>query len=441
MAKVVVIGGGLGGLPTAYELRQMLPKEHRVTLISDRPKFTFIPGLIRVALNLNPLEDIQLDLAELSQRHGIEWIPGKVTALDPEAKRITVEENQTVDYDCVAIATGASFAFDAIPGLGPHNGYTHSVCTPDHATEARSAWLKFLADPGPLVVGAMAGVSCFGPAYEFLLMAEWELRRRGLRDKVSITFITPEPYAGHLGLDGLSNSRELTEELLQQRGIELLTGATITAVDSQAIALADGSKIPFKYAMILPAFRGVKFIQKVPGLGNEKGFIPLLTSCEHAKFSSIYALGVSVALQQTKEFSPLGLPKTGQMTEAMGLAVAHNIAVNLGAIQDCLKTPTLEAICLAEFGDTGIVYVAAPVLPDPVTGKRRYSYAVRGSWVNWVKAAFEKYFLLKMKLGWGIPWFEVLGLRILFGLTLLKNCPMVKENLPVTNGIKTPAQL
>ncbi|MFW6357719.1 MAG: NAD(P)/FAD-dependent oxidoreductase, partial [Chroococcales cyanobacterium] len=256
MANIVVIGAGLGGLPTAYELRHLLPREHTVTLISDRPQFTFIPGLIQVALNLNPLEHIQLDLAQLTQRHGIEWIPGKVTHLNPQAKQISVGDNRTIDYDYLAIATGASFAFEAVPGLGPHGGYTHSVCTPSHALEAREAWLKFLNNPGPLVVGAMAGVSCFGPAYEFLLMAEWELRQRGLRDQVSITYVTPEPYAGHLGLDGLSNSRELTETLLKERGVHLVTNVEITAVNSEAIALNNGTQLPFEYAMILPAFEG-----------------------------------------------------------------------------------------------------------------------------------------------------------------------------------------
>ncbi|MGB5633372.1 MAG: FAD-dependent oxidoreductase [Waterburya sp.] len=141
MANVVVIGGGLGGLPTAYELRHYLPKEHTVTLISDKPQFTFIPGLIRVALNLNPLEHIQLDLKRLTRRQGIEWIAGKVTALNPQTKKITVEENQIIDYDYLAIATGASLAFEEIPGLGPHDGYTQSVCTPDHALHARDATL------------------------------------------------------------------------------------------------------------------------------------------------------------------------------------------------------------------------------------------------------------------------------------------------------------
>lgn len=425
MKKVVVIGAGLGGLPTAYELRNLLPKE-QIILISDRPKFTFIPGLVPVALALKPVEEIQLDLTELTKHHGIDLILGKVINISPESKNITIQEigelntQKIINYDCVAIATGASFDFETVPGLGPHQGYTHSVCTPDHAVQAGEAWLKFLANPGPLVVGAMAGASCFGPAYEFLLMAEWELRRRGLRDRVLITYITPEPYAGHLGLDGLSNSRELTEKLLQKRGIKVLTNAQITSVDSQAIALADGSKIPFEYAMILPSFLGVKFIQDVPDLGNDKGFIPVLPTYEHPKFSSVYALGVTVEIKPPKpDFTALGVPKSGQMTEGMGLAVAHNIAIKLGR-NDYLKTATLEVICFAEFGDTGIVYVAAPVLPDPETGRRRYSYAMQGQWVNWVKAAFEKYFLLKMKLGWGVPWFESLGLRILFGLSLLK---------------------
>lgn len=429
MANVVVIGGGLGGLPTAYELRHYLPKEHTVTLISDQPQFTFIPGLIRVALNLNPLEHIQLDLSQLTQRYGIEWVSGKVTALNPNTKEITVEDQQTINYDYLAIATGASLSFEEIPGLGPYGGYTQSVCTSDHALKARSAWLEFLENPGPLVVGAMPGTGCFGPAYEFLLMADWELRRHGIRDKVSITYLTPEPYIGHTGVGGLKNAQKLTEELMAERGIKAIANARITQIDAQKITLADGSQFPFKYSMILPSFRGIKFLREVPGLTNEKGFIPVLPSQRHPNFPSIYALGVSVHLEQPdKILVPIGLPKSGQMTEAMGVAVAHNIAVELGAIKAPLTAPTLEALCFAEYGNTGIAYIAAPVLPDPVTGERRYAYAMGGPWVNWVKAAFEEYFLLKMRWGLGMPWFEKLGLRLLFGLSMLQSLQTSEEN-------------
>lgn len=278
-------------------------------------------------------------------------------------------------------------------------------------------------------MGAMPGTGCFGPAYEFVLMADWELRRQGIRDKVNITYVTPEPYIGHTGVGGIKNSQKLTEELMAERGIQAISKARITHIDAKTITLADGHRFPFKYAMILPSFRGVKFLREVSGLTNEKGFIPVLPDQRHPDFPSIYALGVGVHLEQPEKTPiPIGLPKSGQMTEAMGVAVAHNIAVELGAIKSPLTKPTLEALCFAEYGDTGIAYIAAPVLPDPVTGKRRYSYAVRGRWVNWVKAAFEEYFLLKMRFGLGMPWFEKLGLRLLFGLSMLRLIELDEDN-------------
>lgn len=432
MAHVVVIGAGLGGLPTAYELRQLLSSQHQVTLISDQPKFTFIPGLVRVGLGLDPVDHFQLDLEPLAQRHKVALVQSKVTALDPTTQRITVENGETLEYDYVAIAAGPSFAFDAIPGLGPHGGYTHSICSPSHALHAKEAWLQFLENPGSLVVGAAPGAGCFGPAYEFILMAEQILRKKGLRDRATLTLVTPEPYIGHLGVSGVKNAQTLTEALLRKRGVEVISNVAIAAISPDTITLEDGRTIPHQYAMILPAFRGASFIQKTPRLGNEKGFIPVLPSYQHPEFPSVYALGVGVNLSQPEQFHiPIGLPKSGQMTEAMGMAVAHNIAVQLGALQKPFQTPTLEAICFAEFGETGILYVAAPVLPDPATSNRRYSYAMQGKWVVWGKTLFEQYFMTKMRLGAAVPWYERLGLRLIFGVDLVK--PI--ENSP----LETPA--
>lgn len=437
MANVVVIGAGLGGLPAAYELKHLLSQGHRVTLISENEKFTFIPGLIRVALNLSHLDHIQLDLEPLARRYGLELIKGAVTELDLPKQHLTVEDGRTINYDYAILATGASLNFEAIPGLGPHGGHTHSVCTPDHALQAREAWQQFLENPGPLVVGAAPGAGCFGPAYEFMLMADWELRRRGLRERVKITYVTPEPYAGHLGVGGVQHARELTADLLQEREIEVIDNAVITAVTEEAMILGDGKELPFSYAMVLPAFQGVRLVRETPGLGNEKGFIPILPTCRHPRFPSIYAIGVSVQLEQPDSTPiPIGLPKSGQMAEAMSIAAAHNIAVELGSLQAPLRTPTLEALCFAEFGDTGIAYIAVPVVPNPVTQKRRYSYAVRGAWVTWVKAAFEEYFLQKLRWGMGVPWFERLGMRFLFGLSLVEPLPSLveKELLKVSTG-------
>lgn len=419
MANIVVIGAGIGGLPTAYELRHLLSHSHQVTLISASPKFTFIPSLPWVTMGLTALSDVQVDLKTAIANRGIELIIGQVTKLDPINREITVKD-RIISYDFAIVATGAELALDVIPGLGPENGYTQSVCNPHHAEIARQAWVKFLENQGHLVVGAMPGAGCLGPVYEFALLADFVLRKAGKRQEIPITLITPEPYAGHLGVGGMANSAELVQNLLASREINLIENAAIDQIFPDQITLGDRQEIPFNYAMILPSFRGPSFARKFPGLADEKGFLPVLPTGQHPQFDSIYAAGVAVQIQPPETTPiPVGVPKTGQMTEAMGMAAAHNIALRLGEISGSPVKPTLEAICLADFGDMGIAFIASPVLPDPVTGKRRNAVALQGRWVSWSKVAFEKFFLTKMRWGLAVPWFEKLGLKML-GLSLVE---------------------
>jgi len=418
MARVVVIGAGLGGLSAAYELRHELPTEHQVTLISNHPKFTFVPSLPWIGLGLRSLDRIQLDLATTVPRHGVEWIQGAVTGINPRDRSLTVN-GETLSYDYVVIATGPELATDAMPGLGPDQGYTHSVCNPHHAMLSRAAWEKFLQDPGPIVVGATPGASCFGPAYEFALLAHHVLKQKGLRKQVPMTFITSEPYAGHLGIGGMANSRWLIRKFLADREIELMENTAMDRIDSDAVVLKDGRRVPFKYAMILPPFRGPKFLREAEGLTDAKGFVPVLPTYRHPDFPSVYAAGVVTQLKPIEQTPiPIGVPKVGQMTEAMVMAAAHNIALDLGVKTGDPIVPTLQAICFADFGDTGALFLADPLLPDPATGDRHRAYTVSGPWVSWTKTAFEQYFLTKMRMGTSMPWFERTALQAI-GLPLV----------------------
>ncbi len=418
MARVVVIGAGLGGLPAAYEMRHTLPSEHQVILISNQPKFTFVPSLPWVGLGLRSLSEIQLDLKQVVPKHGIEFIHAPVTAIDPQTRQISLPD-KTIDYDYAVIGTGPELALDAFPGLGPEQGYTQSVCNPHHALLCAEAWEKFLDNPGPIVVGTTPGASCFGPAYEFAMLMRHTLKQKGLLDRAPITFVTSEPYAGHMGIGGMADSRWLIRKLMAEREIELLENTAISHFEPEMLHLADGRTLPFKFAMFLPPFRGQKFLRAAAGLTDEQGLIPVLPTYRHPEFASIYAVGVATQLKPV-EITPIptGAPKVGLMSEEMALAVAHNIALELGVTVGDRVKPTLQAVCFADFGDTGALFIADPLLPD-AAGNRHRAMTLTGFWVPWLKLAFEKYFLIKMRLGWTIPWFERWGFRSI-GLPLVE---------------------
>jgi len=437
MAHVVVVGAGLGGLSTAYELQHLLSQDaHQVTLISDKAQFTFTPGLIAVMFGHKSMSEVQLDLDEIVPPKGIRLVHGKATHLDPHQQTITAG-GQTLDYDYLVIATGPQLATDLVPGLGPETGYTHSVCNPHHVVEAKAAWEELLANPGPVVVGAAPGAGCFGPLYEFALTVDHELRQRNLRDRVPITLVTPEPYIGHLGVRDVHNAHKVISKLLAEKDIQFVDQAAIAQVEPETMILADGQRLPFNFSMVLPAFYGAQFLRDVPGLTNDKGFVPMLPTQQHPDFANIYSLGVASHLAQPDVTQvPIGLPKSGEMAEGMGMAVAHNIARDLGVIKSAPVKATLGAVCFAEFGNDGLVFMANPVLPNPATGRYDRSFTLRGRWVPWAKQAFEIYYLAKMRFGAAVPWFERLGLKTLFGISLIKK---TVPNQPTDPPPETPA--
>ncbi len=139
-----------------------------------------------------------------------------------------------LNYDYLVIATGPKLAFDEIEGLGPQAN-TNSICDVGHASRASEKWEAFCKDPGPMVVGAVQGASCYGPAYEYAMLAVTELRRRKIRDRVPITFVTPEPYIGHLGLGGVGDTKGLLESTMRDRDIKWITNAKIDRITPEGV--------------------------------------------------------------------------------------------------------------------------------------------------------------------------------------------------------------
>ena len=183
MAEVVVIGAGLSGTLMAYEMLPELRKGDRLSVISQGAVYHFVPSNPWVAVGWRKRSDIEIDLVEIMKRKGVRLLTQGARRVHPDDNRVELGDGSFVDYDYLVVATGPELAFDEIPGLGPQ-GHTQSICHVDHASNAKEAFEKLAAKPGPVVIGAVQGASCFGPAYEFLFILETELRRRKLRDQV-----------------------------------------------------------------------------------------------------------------------------------------------------------------------------------------------------------------------------------------------------------------
>jgi sulfide:quinone oxidoreductase len=422
MAHVVIMGAGIGGLPAAFEMREALRKEDRITVVSNSPTFHFVPSNPWVAVNWRKREDIELDLATILNRKNIQFSAAGVTRVHPDANQLELGDGSKMDYDYLVIATGPKLAFDEIEGLGP-NGHTHSICHVDHAVAAEKGWSEFVRDPGHVVVGAVQGASCYGPAYEYAMIMDTDLRKRKIRDKVPMTYVTAEPYIGHLGLGGVGDSKGLLEAAMRERNIKWICNAKTTKVEAGKMYVTehndDGTPkkehvLDFKFSMMLPAFKGIDAVFGIEGLTNPRGFILIDQHQRNPKFKNIYSVGVCVAIPPVEVTPvPTGAPKTGYMIESMVTATVHNIRAQVDGKEPYEKA-TWNAVCLADFGDTGVAFVALPQIPP-----RNVNWFSEGKWVHLAKIAFEKYFMRKMKKGSSEPVFEKMVMGAL-GIMKLK---------------------
>ncbi|MCW8891450.1 MAG: FAD-dependent oxidoreductase [Sedimenticola sp.] len=423
MAHIVVLGAGTGGMPCAYELKETLGKDHQVTVVNEREEFQFTPSNPWVAVGWRDRDSVTFDIKPHLERKGIGFIAKRCEKIDAEGNTIELEGGEVISYDYLVIATGPKLFFEEVEGAGPNGGHSHSICTVDHALTAYDAYQKLLDDPGHVVIGAMPFASCFGPAYEFAFIMDSDLRKRKIRDKVPMTFVTSEPYIGHLGLGGVGDSKGFLESDLRAHHINWITNAKVTKVEEGKMHveqfddsghLLKNHELEFKYSMMLPAFKGVDAVANVEGLCNPRGFVFVDSHQRNPTFPNIYSAGVCIAIPPVEATAvPTGAPKTGYMIESMVTAIVHNIADDIAG-RELSTNATWNAICLADMGDTGAAFVALPQIPP-----RNVAWFKKGKWVHMAKIAFEKYFIRKMKKGTSEPIYEKYILKML-GIGKLK---------------------
>jgi len=215
----------------------------------------------------------------------------------------------------------------------------------------------------------------------------------------------------------VGDSKGLLESEFRNNDVKWITNARVTRleagkmfvteVDAQGETVKE-HELPFKFSMMLPAFKGVDAVAAVEGLCNPRGFVLVDENQRSRKYRNIYSGGVCIAIPPVEVTPvPTGAPKTGYMIETMVTAIVKNIVADIGG-QPATAKGSWNAICLADMGSTGLAFVAIPQIPP-----RNVNWFKKGRWVHWAKVAFEKYFIYKMKKGTSEPLYEKYVLKAL----------------------------
>ena len=289
MADIVILGAGVSGHTAALHLSRLLPKGHKVTVVSPNSQWNWIPSNIWVGVGKMTKKDVVFPLAPVYARKGIDFVQAKATSLwprgDADDPRPAVEVEHTSDsrrgqterirYDYLVNATGPQLKFQMTQGLGPHGGHTVSVCTAEHAVDAAAALAETIATlkagtPQTLVVGMGHGTcTCEGAAFEYVFNVDHELRQAGVRDRARLVYLTNEKELGDFGVGGMTfaesgfetTSELWTGSLFRERGVEAILGAHVDKVEPGVVhyETLDGTRhtLDFDFGMLLPPFGGV----------------------------------------------------------------------------------------------------------------------------------------------------------------------------------------
>ncbi len=378
---VVVLGAGIGGLAASNHLRSKLGKEHQIILVDRSPVSYLGASLTWLAMGLRRPENISRDATKLAKR-GVEFLQAEVMNIDVKARKITTQTGE-IKFDYLIISLGAELAPQAIPGLKEE---AHSFYSMHDASRLQSALNVF--DGGKILLSiASVPFKCPAAPYEGVLMLDYILRRRGVRDRTEIAFTTPELCPLLLAGPVVSNR---VQKMLLDREILYKPNQKLSSVDgsNKLVHYADGSQAKYDLLITVPPHKSPNVVVNSK-LGNEAGWIAVNRTTLETKAENVYAIGdVTTVLLE----AGMPLPKAGVFARGEGRQVAENLAAIIN--NKGKQTPyDARGGCYMETGYGKAAYVSGRFYTTPTP-----SVKLLGPSLTWHvgKVVFET----KWKTGW-----------------------------------------
>ena len=377
---ILILGGGIGGVVAANRLRKRLPPEHRVVLVEREARHLFAPSLRWLMVGRRTEECISRPVTRLEKR-GIELIHGEIERINPKTRSAHVS-GQEIAADYMVIALGAELAPETIPGLSEvgHNFYTLAGAQSLDAARARLT-------QGHLVILVSAiPFKCPAAPYEAAMLLADDLRRRGVRDRVSMDLYTPEP--GPMPVAGPQVSAQV-RQMVEAKGIHYHPEHVVAKVDSAArlVHFTNGKHVLFDLLAYVPPHRAPAVVRE-SGLTGESGWVPVNRDTLETKFPGVYAIGdvTGIPLAIGKP-----LPKAGVFAHGEAEVVAHNIVHAItGAGEPRLYDGHGE--CFVETGAGRAGFGAGNFFAEPAP---QVQLRAPNSWLHFGKVLYEKYWLYR----------------------------------------------
>lgn len=406
---IVVLGGGVGGLVAANELRRLLPQPHRVLLVEKDLRHAFPPSFLWVMVGERRPGQVVRDLRTLV-RPGVEVLEAEVAGIDL-AGSVVETTRQRVPYDYLVIALGAELMPESVPGLSES---AHTFYTWEGSVRLYESLRAFPETGGTVaVVVCSTPYKCPGAPHEGAMLIASFLRRRGLGGRVEIHLYTPEPQPMPVAGPVLG---EMVREMLRARGVAFHPLHKVAAVDGEARELVFEGKgpVPFDLLVAVPPHRSPRVVRDA-GLANETGWVPVDSRSLRTRNGNVYAIGDVTAIPipgRWRPDVPLMLPKAGVFAHAQAEVVARRIAAEVTG-----RSPSAEfcgdGYCMLEAGEglAGFAFGNFFAEPSPQVELRQLGRA----W-HWGKVLFEQWWLsppgprreaLRLALSVGARWFGI----------------------------------